>query len=244
MKRIFFTGLIIVLTSQLLFAKEERLKFNLKFGFVKGGEAEMLIKDTVFNGKPAIYYYMVGQTTGLANTLYGVHDFYETIVDAESHLPLKAIRSVKEGSYTKYNETLFYHDIDSINSQQTGWRKAPDNLLDIISVFFYFVYKNPFDNLQPGDAVSYPTYHQDKISDIRIKFLRHETVTTDIGKINCYVLNPTVDKGKVLKKAEGIHFYLSKEKKLPVLITFDMRVGALKAVIKSYSIDGVEQQTK
>lgn len=74
-----------------------------------------------------------------------------------------------------------------------------------------------------------------------VKFLRSETIQTDIGKVNCYVLNPTVNKGKVLKRSEGIHFYISTEKKLPVLITFDMRVGSLKAVIKSYTIDGVEQ---
>jgi len=244
MKQILLIGLLFFLSLQSGIAKEEKMTFNLKFGIVKGGEAEMIIKDTVFNGQKAIYYYILGKTTGLAHTLYGVNDFYETIVDAETHLPLKAIRSVQEGNYQHYNETMFYHDVDSIHSQEAGWSKAPHNLLDIVSVFFYFIYKNPFENLQPGDAVTYPTYHADKISDIRIKFLRHEDIKTDIGKINCYVLNPTIDKGKVLNRAEGVSFYLSTNKKLPVLITFDMKVGALKAVIKSYTIDGVEQSTK
>lgn len=244
MKQIILISLLFFLSLQSGIAKEEKMTFNLKFGIVKGGEAEMIIKDTVFNGQKAIYYYILGKTTGLAHTLYGVNDYYETIVDAETHLPLKAIRSVQEGNYQHYNETMFYHDVDSIHSQEAGWSKTPHNLLDIVSVFFYFIYKNPFENLQPGDAVSYPTYHADKISDIRIKFLRHEDIKTDIGKINCYVLNPTIDKGKVLNRAEGVSFYLSTHKKLPVLITFDMKVGALKAVIKSYSIDGVEQSTK
>lgn len=241
MKRFFLISLLVVFSFQLASAKEERLQFNLKFGFVKGGEAEMIIKDTVFNGNPAIYYYVVGNTTGLANTLYGVHDYYETIVDAKSHLPLKAIRSVQEGKYQHYNETFFYHDVDSIKSLESGWRKVPENLLDLISVFFYFIYNNPFENLQPGDAATYPTYHEDKIEDIQIKFLRNEEIKTDVGNVNCYVLNPTINKGKVLKRAEGVHFYISKEKKLPVLITFDMRVGALKAVITSYTINGEEQ---
>ncbi len=244
MKQFFLIGLLFFLCLQTTTAKEEKMKFNLKFGFVKGGEAEMIIKDTVYNGQPAIYYYVLGKTTGLANKLYGVHDYYETIVDAETRLPLKAIRSVNEGGWEHYNETFFYHDVDSINSQKAGWSKVPDNLLDIVSVFFYFIYNNPFEQLQPGDAVTYPSYHADKISDIQIKFLRSEKIETDVGNIDSYVLNPTIDKGKVLKRAEGVKFYISKEKKLPVLITFDMRVGALKAVIKSYTIDGVEQQTE
>jgi hypothetical protein len=225
-------------------ADEHHLRFNLKFGFVKGGEAEIVISDTIFNGKPAIHYHVLGKTTGLANQLYGVYDIYETTVDAETYLPLKTIRNVKEGSYRRYNETLFYHDIDSINSQRSGWRKVPENLVDIISVFFYFVHKNPFDNLQSGDAVVYPTINADKISNVSIKYLREEVIETDMGKINAYVLKPTVDKGKVLKRSDGISFYFSKKQKIPVYIEFDMRVGSLKAVLKSYTINGVEQKTK
>lgn len=233
-------GFLLLWAMQSFAEKEERIRFNLKFGFVKGGEAEMVLSDTVFNGAPAIHYHVLGKTTGLANKLYGVYDIYETYVDANTHLPVKTIRNVKEGSYRKYNETLFYHDVDSINSQRSGWRKVPDNLVDLISVFFYFVNKNQFEDLAPGDAVTYPTINADKISDVRIKYLREEEIKTDLGKVKCYVLEPTVRKGKVLKKSSGIRFYLSKAEKIPVFIEFDMRVGSLKAVIKSYQVNGVE----
>lgn len=242
MTRLIIACLFLVFGSLQVQSEEIKVRFNLKFGFVKGGEAEMVISDTIFNGRPALHYHVLGETTGLANKLYGVYDIYETYVDAETHLPVKTIRNVKEGSYRRYNETLFYHDVDSINSQRSGWRKVPDNLVDIISVFFYFVNKNPFENLQPGDAVVYPTINADKISDVSIKYLREEEIKTDIGKINCYVLSPTVRKGKVLKRSDGIRFYLSKDEKVPVFIEFDMRVGSLKAVIKSYQINGVKKK--
>lgn len=244
MKKNILIVFLFILGFQKLEAREEHIRFNLKFGFLKGGEAEMIIRDTVFNGKPAFHYYMMGQTTGLAEKLYGVYDIYETTVDAETFLPLKTIRNVKEGDYNRYNETLFYHDVDSIYSQRSGWRKVPPNLVDMISILFYFLHNQPFDNLTPGDGVTYPTLNADKVSDISVKFLREEMVETDIGPINCYVLSPTVAKGKVLKRADGVRFYISKEKKVPVFVTFDMRVGSLKAVIKSYKIDGVEQTTR
>jgi len=244
MKKNILIVFLLFLGFQKLNAKEEHIRFNLKFGFLKGGEAEMIIRDTIFNGKPAFHYYMMGQTTGLAEKLYGVYDIYETTVDAETFLPLKTIRNVKEGDYTRYNETLFYHDVDSIYSQRSGWRKVPPNLVDMISILFYFLHNQSFDNLTPGDGVTYPTLNADKVSDISVRFLREEEVETDIGPINCYVLSPTVAKGKVLKRADGVRFYISKEKKVPVFVTFDMRVGSLKAVIKSYKIDGVEQKTR
>ncbi|WP_346856054.1 DUF3108 domain-containing protein [uncultured Draconibacterium sp.] len=243
MNRFLLIILLLFLGVNSAFTKEVQIKFNLKFGFVKGGEAEMFISDTTFNGRLAIHYHVVGKTTGLANTLYGVYDIYETTVDAETHLPVKTIRNVKEGSYRRYNETLFYHDVDSINSQRSGWREVPHNLVDIISVFFYFIHNNPFENLSSGDGVVYPTINADKISDVSITYLREETIKTDIGTVNCYVLTPTVRKGRVLERSDGIKFYISKEEKIPVYVEFEMRVGALKAVIKSYKIDGVEQKS-
>jgi len=241
MSRYFFFIILMLLLGQNVLATEYRIRFNLKFSLFKGGEAELTITDTVYNGKPAIHYHMLGQTTGLADKLYGVYDIYETTVDAETYLPLKTIRNVKEANYRRYNETYFFHDKDSIYSQRSGGRKVPENLVDIISVFFYFVHNHAIDQMAPGDGITYPTINADKISDVSVRFMREEQVETDIGNVDSYVLNPSVRKGKVLDRPNGIYFYMSKEKKLPVLIIFEMRVGALKAVIKSYTIDGVEQ---
>lgn len=216
----------------------------MKFGFIKGGEARLIISDTIFNNKTAKHYYLKVRTTGLTDKLFGVNDIYETTVDAETMLPLKVIRNIKEQKYTWYNETLFYPEIDSINSQRTGWREVPDNLTDIVTVFFYFVQKHLMDNIEAGENVTLPTFHADKISDVSIKFIGEEKISTDLGKIDCFVLSPRVDKGKLLNRSDGLKCYISKEKKIPVSFEFDMRVGALRAVLKSYKIDGEEQITR
>ncbi len=234
--------ILLVFVSEIS-AKKEKIKFDLKFGIIKGGEAELIINDTKFDGKKAIKYSVQGKTTGVTNSLFGVNDVYETTVDAETYLPLKAIRNIKEKKYRWYNETLFYHDIDSINSQRTGWRAVPHNLVDIVSVFFYFINNNLFKEIESGHTVTLPTFHADKIENVTIKYTGEEIIETDLGKINCYVLSPQVDKGKLLNRSDGLKFYISKEKNIPVLLEFDTRVGALRAVLKSYQIDGVEQIT-
>lgn len=233
-----------VLIANISFAKKETIRFNLKFGIIKGGEAEFIITDTIYNGIPAIHYRMVGRTTGLTDKLFEVNDIYETTVDAETHLPLKSIRNIKEQKYRWYNETLYYHDIDSINSQKSGWRSVPDNLVDIVSAFFYFLNNHLIEDIQAGDKVTLPTFHADKIDDVTIKYIGKEITRTDLGKINTYVLAPVVDKGKLLRRSDGLKFYISQENKVPVLLEFDMKVGALRAILKSYKIDGIEQTTK
>lgn len=236
--------LSILLSSSAVLAKKESILFDLKFGFIKGGEARFIITDTTFNNKKAIQYHLIGRTTGLTNTLFGVNDEYITTVDAQSLLPLKAIRNIKEKKYRWYNETLFYPEKDSINSQRSGWRQVPDSLVDIVSVFFYFVNKHLMNNLEAGQNVTLPTFHADKISDVSIKYEGQRKISTDLGDIDCYVLAPKVDKGKLLNRSDGLKCFISKENKVPVLFEFDMRVGALRAVLKSYKIDGEEQITR
>jgi len=244
MKKIFVIILTILVSSSAVLAKKESILFDLKFGIIKGGEARFIISDTTFNNKKAIQYHLIGKTTGLAHALYGVNDEYITTVDAKTLLPLKAIRNIKEKKYRWYNETLFYPEIDSINSQRSGWKQVPDSLVDIVSVFFYFVHKHLLNNLEAGQNVTLPTFHADKISDVSITYEGQTKISTDLGDIDCYVLAPRVDKGKLLNRSDGLKCFISKENKVPVLFEFDMRVGSLRAVLKSYKIDGKEQITR
>ncbi|MCK5729496.1 MAG: DUF3108 domain-containing protein [Draconibacterium sp.] len=233
--------LSVFLLTQTVFAKEKRVLFNLKYGFIKGGEAEMIIIDTIFNGKPAISYCFKGQTTGLTNAIYGVNDTYTTIVDAETNLPLKAIRDIKENKYRWYNETYFYPDIDSLKSEKTGWKKMPEDMVDIISSFFYFVKVYDMESMKPDEIKTLTSFHADKIDTIAIKYIGKEKIKTELGKTKTYVLVPSVDKGKLLMSSDGLRFFISKELEIPVMLEFELKIGALRAILKSYKIDGVEQ---
>lgn len=241
MKKLLIIFIALLALSQFAVAKKEVISFDLKFGFIKGGEAQFIITDTTFNNKPAKVYHLKGQTTGLANKLYGVDDEYRTIVDAKTGLPLKSIRNIKEGKYRWYNETFYFQDKDSIFSQKSGGRSVPDTLVDIVSVFFYFIDHYLMDDIERGKKVTLPTFHADKINDVSVKYLGDRRIETDLGKMNTHVLAPVVDKGKLLKRSDGLQFFVSSKTKVPVLLEFDMRVGSLRAELRSYTIDGVEQ---
>jgi predicted small secreted protein len=89
MKKIIIISLFVLLLIQNVEAKKERILFDLKFEFAKGGEADFTITDTIYKGLPAIHYYMVARTTGITDKLFEVNDIYETIVDAKTLLPSK-----------------------------------------------------------------------------------------------------------------------------------------------------------
>lgn len=212
----------------------EQILYNLKLGFLKGGEARINITDTTFEGKKAIHYRLEVKTTGLADALYRVFDIYESTVDPATHLPYVSVRNAKEKKYRFYNEVTYHRDIDSLYSQRSGWKHAPNNVVDIITVFFYFTNQNYIEKINQGEMVTLPTMHADEINDIHIKFLGFEVIDTYMGSLECYVLSPQVKKGKLLKRSDGIKLYITRDTKIPVLLEFDMRVGALRAVLKDY----------
>lgn len=241
-KRLLIVMLIMGFSVNLTAQNESILKFNLKFGILKGGEAFVTISDTIYNGTKAIYYCIEGKTTGLTNTIYSVHDSYRSIVDASTHLPLWADRSIKEKKYRRYDETFFYRNNDSIYSERIGGLKVDPNLVDIASVFFYIVQPEYFSNIEQGQPVELKVLNGDEIMNMKIRIDGEETIETELGDVLCYKLIPEMKKGKVLKSNDALCLYIAKETHFPVLIDMNMRVGALRGVLSRYTVNGVKQK--
>ena len=238
---------ILILMIFFLFAgpvsgrNRERLVFDLKLGFIKGGEAVMIIKDTVYEGNKAVYYHLRGRTTGVTDRIFSVDNEYESTIDADTYLPYHSIRDAKERKYRYHNEVFFYQDKDSVYSKKTGLMKVPHNLTDFLTVFFYFVKHNMFSEINLNKEVFIPVMHGHEIQNIKIKFSGMEQIETKIGMVDCYVLSPLVEKGKVLKRADGVKLFISKEDKIPVQLDFETKAGTLRAILQSYKINGREQ---
>jgi hypothetical protein len=105
------------------FKSGESLKYQLFYGWVKGGEATLDVKEVVFDGKKVYHAKARAYTTGWADRMYKVNDIYESYFDRKTSLPLKSIRNISEGSYKYYNEVLFNHADTSIISLRSGEKK-------------------------------------------------------------------------------------------------------------------------
>lgn len=223
----------------------EEMEYDFRFGFIKGGKATLTAHNEKLNKKPAIHYRMRGRTTGLVNKIYEVNDIYESWVDPETSLPLKSIRNVKERKYRFYDEVIYDQVNDSLFSLKAGPMKVPNNLNDMISVFFYIRQNKYFENLLAGKKVEIPIFHGDDLFMMHLVYLGTKTIETKLGDKVCYVVSPQVPKGKLLKTSEALRIYITKdENHLPIYAEFDMMMGALKCELDSYKINGVNQMSK
>src|ERR1035437_3817490 len=119
------------------FIAGEKITYQIRYGFIVGGVTTLSIADTMYHNRPVFHAFAMGETTGMADKIYGVKDIYESWFDKESNLPYKQIRNIKEGHYKHYNEVTYNRRENTVHSKLTGVHRVPEKILDLASTFYY-----------------------------------------------------------------------------------------------------------
>jgi len=217
------------------FISGEKLTYQMRYGFLVGGTATLLLSSEVYLGKPVFYARAVGQSTGIANTVYSVKDIYESWFDKETTLPYKQVRNIKEGHYRYYNEVTYNRRNNTVHSSLSGEHKVPEKILDLCSVFYY-IRRIDFSKMKKEDVVSVNMYFADEIFPFHFRYLGKETIKTKIGKLNCIKISPVVEPGRMFKTKDDMTIWFSDDENcLPVLVRMDIRViGAVVLKLINY----------
>jgi len=209
--------------------KIEHLKYVIHYGFIRGGKASLKLKAEHYKGKEVHHLILTGRTTGLTNSLYGVKDTYESYVDTETLLPVKAIRNIKEGSYRRYNELIFDREKNKVYSKRSGVHDVVEGVHDILSAFYFARIKLFNSDLVKGQNLKIDTYFSDEPFLLQFKFMGYETINSKIGRIKCYKFIPVVETGRAFKEEDDMHIWISAdENKVPVRVQFDLFIGSLR----------------
>lgn len=217
------------------FVGNEKLTYQIKYGFVVGGVTTLSLTDTVYDGKNVFYAAAVGQTTGLANTIYGVEDVYKSWFDKKTNLPFKSVRDIKEGRYKHYNEVTYNRKNNTITSSLSGIHKVPEKILDLSSTFYY-LRRIDFSKINEGDTIFVNMYFADEIFPFHLVYQGKETIRTKFGKISCIKLNPVVESGRMFKSPNDLTIWFTDDTNcIPILVRMDIRyVGAVLLKLIKY----------
>ena len=223
------------LTNHRAYQSGEHLVFSLDYGFVTGGKCYLTVKDTVYNNVNVHHVIGRGVTVGLADVLYKIRDRYESFINVNTHEPVKAVRSIREGRYRYYNEVDYKRDSSQVLSKKSGIHKVQKGILDILSAF-YFARNHKFnDNLKVGEVIEFMTYFSDENFPLRIRYRGIEVIKTDFGKIECYKFSPVTEVGRSFKTEYDMHMWVTRDaNRIPVLVKFDLAVGSFTCNLKEY----------
>ncbi|NEW85071.1 MAG: DUF3108 domain-containing protein [Mariniphaga sp.] len=217
------------------FMAGETLTYQIRYGFIVGGTTTLSLVDTVYKNHQVFHAMAIGQTTGVADKLYGVRDIYESWFDKETNLPYKQIRNIKEGHYKNYNEVTYNRNNNTVNSKLSGVHQVPEKILDLASTFYY-LRRVDFSTIKEGDILFVNMYFSDEIFPFHLRYRGKEIIKTKFGKIRCIKISPVVEVGRMFKSPDDLSIWFTDDdNRLPVMVKMDIRiVGAVFLKLVKY----------
>lgn len=226
------------------FAAGEEITFSLQYKWgimnVKAGEATFKVEDL----GDTYRFSASGKTSSGIEWFYKVRDYYETIVDKETLLPLQAKKSLTEGGYQLYEKVEFDHE-EGIATIHRG--KTADNLksdvmplescmYDIMSIL-YTSRNIAFNELADGSVMPIRFFMDKKIYPIQVIYEGKEPKkrVKGNGVHDTIKFRPQLVKNSLFPDGGEMSIWLTDDKnKMPLLIESPLSVGRVRAVLKSY----------
>ena len=223
------------------FKSGEWLKYKISYsGWLKAGEATMSIKSDTMDDKELYHVVAIGKTIGPINWFFKVRDRYESYFDKRNILPLKFIRNINEGGYTKDLSIIFDHNSKKalVNNKKNNQETASiikSNTHDLISVIYFLRQNFNLNKLDENNELTINTFFDFQNNEMKMKYLLTEIINTKFGKIKCLKIKPYVESGRVFKERESLTVWVTADKnRIPIKIKADLLVGSIRADLNAF----------
>lgn len=214
----------------------EKLTYRVHYGPLDGGKAHFSVDPApqLVNNRNTYYVKVNGKSAGLVDMMFKVKDEFESYIDQEALVPLKAIKKIKEGKYTDSDFITFDH-ANKIATSKRGKTEIVTNTQDIISAIYY-ARSMDLTNAKKGDVFPVPFYLDGKTYELRFKYEGKEVLKTSMGTFNTIKVKPQLIEGRVFKDNEALTLWVTDdENKLPIRVESDIFVGSVKVDLEEYS---------
>lgn len=222
-------------TGHVAYGNGEELEYTVRYGFITGGRGHFSVTDTTIDNRDVSHVVCRGVTTGVPDLFFKVRDSYESYIDKQTQMPIKAVRNISEGRYRYYDEILYDRDSAQVHTIKKGTEPVPDNILDIVSAFYHARNNTFTNNLVVGDTIMYEIYFAGEVFPLRIKYRGAEMLSTKFGKLRCHKFSPITEVGRSFKTEDDMQVWItSDDNRLPIKIKFDLVVGSFVCELTKY----------
>ena len=218
------------------FTYNEKLEYRVHYGLINAASISLQVTSAAVekNDRNCFNIKAEGKTLKSFDWAYKVRDKFETFVDQEAIAPISYNKSVQEDKYVDSDLVNFKHNKKKLYGVK-GVLDMPVYTHDVISALYY-VRNIDFSKSKVGDKFPLDVYLDNKIYNLGFKYAGKETINTDIGKIKCLKLIPTLVVDRVFKDQDDMTVWVSDdENKIPIRVKAKIMVGSIKIDITSYS---------
>ncbi len=217
----------------------ERLLYDVKYQFIKVGEAEISLSEIVeYNGRKCYRAVFRVWSLPFFSVFYKVDDRYESLIDVEGIYPWRFEQRIREGGYKRD----FYAEFDHVNliaKTSEGVYPIPQYAQDVFSAFYY-ARTQDYSNKKVGDRVRLENFYRNKTYPLEIKYLGEQIVKVKAGKFKCVVVEPLIVEGGLFKAKGRFFLWITNDdKKIPVKMTAEIPIGNVSGELRE--IENIEK---
>jgi hypothetical protein len=207
------------------FTKGETLDYNLTWLKVTGGTARM----TIGPGADDRYRITsVARSSPRFSRFFRVHDELESHVSQDDFSMLRYVKRLDEDGDTIEEVTTVADGVATRTRKKVKRVPVPRPVFDPISVIYYL----RTVDLAPGKAYELTLIADGKVYTVHARVVRREILQTPAGKFSTVMVEPEMTSGGVPRAERLFIWYSDDDRRLPVRIRTEVKVGAITATLR------------
>ncbi len=214
------------------FGPGEVVAYDLKWEFIKGGEAEIAVShnetsDSLWDIRARAW------STGIVDVFYTVRDTITSTINANDLWPVRFEKKQREGSYHRDSTYVFEARGDSVIIHRNNGASFACSVRvhDILSVM-YRVRTYP---LEVGRSFETMVYEGGKFYSARVDVLRREQITVPAGTFDTVVAEPILESDAIFKQKGRLWIWFTDdERRIPVRMASQVPIGRILADLTRY----------
>jgi len=220
------------------FGVGEKFTFEVKYGFISAGTAEMEVMRLVdYENRPCFQVVTRAQSNSFFSTFYRVEDRVESIMDAAGIFSWRFEKSLREGGYRSDRQYSFDQRAHRVVYGGDTIEVAP-YVQDALSVLF-FVRTQP---LEVGRSLYVDDFIDGRKMHLEVQVLKRETVTVEAGTFDCLVVEPITQSVGLFKHEGQLKVWLTDDRlRMPVLMKSKILVGSIAVELTDYELGTLEE---
>ena len=219
-----------------------KIYYNWNFVWVAAGEVTFGVDEA-----PNNQYHLSadGRTYAAYDWAFRVRDRYDTYIDRETLLPVRATKNLHEGRYTLYEDNHFDQTGKQAHTRRGRSRETVREDVsidlsncahDLLSIL-YFTRNLDLNDYRVGAELPIELYLDKEVYPLKIRYRGREgeKKVRGQGTLPTHRLNPEVIAGGVFNEDAQMQIWVSDDQnQIPLLIESPIKVGSVKVVLKDY----------
>ncbi len=189
--------------------------------------------------KTFLHLSMQASTYSKWDSYFKVRDLYESYANPQTLEPSLYKRNVAEGNYTKTEKYTYTTrtTINSVSKRNTAPERSNkfsigSSSMDIVTAL-YKVRTYDFSKYKAGQSIPITIVFDEKEFAANIKYMGKETITTSLGKKECYKLSVSAKTDVLKGQDKNLVWITADARQIPVRMEFSIAIGVGQLMLSS-----------